>query len=91
MFTPKVWMVIAYVFICSTFMAYLLNAFGLKHVSPSIVSIYIYLQPLLVTSIALLLVKDVLITTKLAEVFSFSQSCICWANDSAMALYSGQF
>ena len=65
-FTPQVWMAIAYVLICTTFLAYLLNAVALKHVSPSVVSIYIYLQPLLATSIALMLGKDVLTTTKVA-------------------------
>ena len=65
-FTPQVWMAIAYVLICTTFLAYLLNAVALKHVTPSVVSIYIYLQPLLATGIALLLGKDVLTTTKVA-------------------------
>lgn len=65
-FTPQVWMAIAYVLLCTTFLAYLLNAVALKLVSPSVVSIYIYLQPVLATTIALLLGKDALSTVKVA-------------------------
>lgn len=59
-FTNGAWLAVAYVMICTTFLAYLLNAFALRIVNPSVVSIYIYLQPLLATIIALLLAKDVL-------------------------------
>lgn len=59
-FTQGTWLAIAYVLICTTFLTYLFNAFALKIVNPSVVSIYIYLQPLLATLIALLLAKDVL-------------------------------
>ncbi len=38
---------IAFVVICVTFLAYLLNIFALKTVSPAVSSSYIYLQPLL--------------------------------------------
>tara|TARA_B110000977_G_scaffold172523_1_gene224952 strand:- start:592 stop:1518 length:927 start_codon:yes stop_codon:yes gene_type:complete len=40
--------VIIYVVVGVTFLAYLLTVFGLKHVSPSATSAYIYLQPVLV-------------------------------------------
>lgn len=38
---------IGYVIVCTTFLVYLLNIFALKHVMPTVVSVYIYLQPLL--------------------------------------------
>ncbi len=65
-FTPRIWMAIAYVLICTTFLAYLLNAFALKLVNPSTVSIYIYLQPLIATAIALSFGKDELSAPKVA-------------------------
>jgi drug/metabolite transporter (DMT)-like permease len=37
----------AYVIIGATFLTYLLNIYSLKHVNPSVVSTYVYLQPLL--------------------------------------------
>ncbi len=55
---------VAYVLIGTTFLAYLLNAFALKLVNPSVVSIYIYLQPLFATTFALLLAKDLLTPIK---------------------------
>ncbi|HFC00575.1 MAG TPA: EamA/RhaT family transporter [Phaeodactylibacter sp.] len=57
-FTSKIWWAVAYVLVGVTFLAYLLNAFALKIVNPSVVSIYIYLQPLFATIFALLLGKD---------------------------------
>lgn len=42
--TDKLWGVI-YVVVCVTFMVYFLNVFAMKTVSPSVVSVYIYLQP----------------------------------------------
>ena len=44
---------IAFVVICTTFIAYLLNSSALKQLSPSTVSIYIYLQPILATLFAI--------------------------------------
>ena len=71
-FTPMIWWAVAYVLIGVTFLAYLLNAFALKIVNPSVVSIYIYLQPLFATIFALLLGKDELSFVKiLAAAFIF--------------------
>ncbi len=42
----EIWLSISYVVVGTTFLAYLLNIFALRKVSPSVVSIYIYLQPL---------------------------------------------
>lgn len=44
---------IAFVIVFTTFFAYILNISALKHVSPTVVSAYIYLQPLLTSVIAL--------------------------------------
>ncbi len=64
-FTTGAWIGVAYVLIGTTFLAYLLNTFALKVVPPSIVSIYIYLQPFFATSLALLLGLDTLSTIKI--------------------------
>lgn len=45
----EIWVRIIYVVIAVTFMAYLLNIYALKKVSPAISSSYIYLQPVLAT------------------------------------------
>lgn len=43
-----VWIKIVYVIVGVTFMTYLLTMYGLKYLSPSVSSAYIYLQPVLV-------------------------------------------
>jgi drug/metabolite transporter (DMT)-like permease len=45
-FTPSNYWAVAYVIIGTTFLAYLLNSFALTRVMPTVVSMYIYLQPL---------------------------------------------
>ena len=57
-FSPIIWLGVIYVVIATTFLAYLLNTIALKSLSPSIVSIYIYLQPLFATFIAMISGKD---------------------------------
>ena len=57
-FSTGIWIGFAYVMICTTFLAYLLNAYALKRLNASVVSIYIYLQPFLASAIALLSGKD---------------------------------
>ena len=42
-FTNDIYLKILFVVVCTTFIAYLLNAFALKSLNPSIVSIYIYI------------------------------------------------
>ena len=44
--------------VCTTFIAYLLNSSALKELSPTTVSIYIYLQPILATLFAILRESD---------------------------------
>ncbi len=57
-FTVSIWMATIYVVIGVTTIAYLLNVFALKKLSPSSVSVYIYLQPLFATLFAIMLGKD---------------------------------
>lgn len=72
-FHTGIWWALGYVLLFTTFFAYLLNAFALKLVSPSTVSIYIYLQPLIASAIALFFDKDVLTPVKLtAGILIFS-------------------
>ncbi|MBA3898862.1 MAG: DMT family transporter [Bacteroidetes bacterium] len=53
-----IWYAIAFVVFGTTFLAYLLNTFALKAVSPTVTAVYIYLQPLLAAMIALMFGKD---------------------------------
>ncbi len=64
-FKLSIWLAVFYVLFCTTFLAYLFNAYALKTVNPSVVSIYIYLQPLLATMIALIFAKDQLTGIKI--------------------------
>lgn len=65
-FPNSVWASLAFILLATTFLAYLLNAFALKIVNPSVVSVYIYLQPVVATVIALLWGKDALTWEKVA-------------------------
>jgi drug/metabolite transporter (DMT)-like permease len=51
----KIWQEIAFVVLGTTFFAYVLNTYALRALSPSVVSIYIYLQPFLATLFAIFL------------------------------------
>ena len=57
-FSTWIWMAVLYVLLFTTFFAYLLNAYALSSVTPSVVSFYLYLQPLLAAAIALFMGKD---------------------------------
>lgn len=61
----NVWWAIAFVVIATTFFAYLLNVYGLKLLSTSVTSMYIYIQPFLATIFAVLLGKDTINATKI--------------------------
>lgn len=54
----NIWLVIGYVVIGVTVFAYFLNAWGLQYVNSSVISIYIYLQPILATTVATLMGSD---------------------------------
>ena len=49
---------IAFVVIATTFFAYFLNINGLKYLKSSTVSVYIYLQPVIASIVAIILAKD---------------------------------
>ena len=55
----------AFVVVATTFLAYLLNIYGLQQLSPNVVSMYIYLQPFLASLFAISLGKDKLDLTKI--------------------------
>lgn len=69
LFSSYIWMNVAYVVIGTTFLAYLLNTIALESLSPSVVSIYIYIQPILVASIALVAGNDQLTLIKIVSSF----------------------
>ena len=52
-FPPKIMWEVAFVVVCTTVVAYLLNSSALKQLNPSTVSIYIYTQPVLATLFAI--------------------------------------
>ena len=56
--SASVYGAIVFVILGTTFLAYLLNTYGLIRLSPSIVSAYIYLQPVFATVIALITQTD---------------------------------
>lgn len=62
---PMIYVGLGYIVLFTTFFAYLLNAWALRSVSSSVVGIYIYLQPVLATFIAVALDKDSLTITTL--------------------------
>ncbi len=53
-FSPGIWAAVSFTVIGTTFIAYVLNGWALKHVKSSVVGGYIYVQPLLGTLIAVL-------------------------------------
>jgi drug/metabolite transporter (DMT)-like permease len=72
-FTNQTWLAVAFVIVCTTFLAYLLNMIALREVHSSVVGAYIYLQPVLATLISISLGKDEITTEKiLSAVLIFS-------------------
>ncbi len=57
-FTVQVWLAVAFIVVCTTFLAYLLNMLALREVHSSVVGAYIYLQPILSTVISIVVGKD---------------------------------
>lgn len=68
-FTTEIYLKVLFVIIFTTFIAYLFNGFALKSLSPATVSVYIYLQPLLASLIALFLNVDTLDMQKIISAF----------------------
>lgn len=68
--SSDIYLGVGFVVVATTFLAYLLNTYALKDLSPSVVSMYIYTQPFLATLFAVFLGKDTLTPTKvLSAVF----------------------
>jgi drug/metabolite transporter (DMT)-like permease len=75
---------VAFVVLGTTYFAYLLNNYALQKVSSSVVSIYIYLQPLLAAGIAVFLNKDELDWVKiLSALLIFAGVYLVSATDRA--------
>lgn len=55
---PGVWLAILYIILIPTVAAYYLNAWALGRVAPSVVAIYIYLQPLIAFAVAPLILAE---------------------------------
>lgn len=53
-----IWLILGYIVVCVTFLAYLWNTYALKFVNASTVSAYIYTQPVITTLLAVCLGKD---------------------------------
>lgn len=45
--SPLVWLLVIYIALIATLLPYLLNSFALARVNPSVVAVYVYLQPLI--------------------------------------------
>ena len=65
----NIWVSISYVIVFTTVLAYFLNNYSLKRVSPTVNSAYIYLQPFLASVVAISLNKDELSLTKIIAAF----------------------
>ncbi len=57
---PSIIVEIVFIILFTTFITYLLNAWAINKVGPTLVGAYIYLQPILATIIAIILQKDIL-------------------------------
>lgn len=72
-FQASTWWALLYVILGVTCFAYLFNIFALSEVNPSVVGIYIYLQPLLAAAIAIYFQVDSFDLSKLvAAIFIFA-------------------
>lgn len=65
-FTAQTWWSVLFVVLGATVLAYLLNIYGLSKVNPSIVGVYIYLQPILAIFFAWLLKNEMNLTLEKA-------------------------
>jgi drug/metabolite transporter (DMT)-like permease len=61
----KIFIAMAYVTVAATFIAYLLNVYGLKYISTTTVSVYVYSQPVITSIIAIIFNHDTLSLLKI--------------------------
>lgn len=57
---PGIWLLIVYISVVATAGPYLLNAYALSKVNPSVVAVYIYLQPLIGFALAVVFLNEIL-------------------------------
>ncbi|HEX8737765.1 MAG TPA: DMT family transporter [Pyrinomonadaceae bacterium] len=71
--SPLIWFLVLYIALVATLLPYLLNAWALARVNPSVVAVYIYLQPLIGFSTAVVfLAEKVTLWTIFAAILIFS-------------------
>ncbi len=58
LFTPKAWLALLYVVYITTLLAFLLTNWALQHVTATLAGYFIYLQPVIATTVALLTRQD---------------------------------
>mgnify|MGYP000894767061 CR=1 FL=1 len=58
LFTPKAWIALLYVIYITTLLAFLLTNWALQHVTATLAGYFIYLQPVIATTVALLTGQD---------------------------------
>jgi len=61
---PIIWLAIGFIVFCATFLTYLFNIYGLKYVQPATVGIYIYIQPIIASLLALFIKNETYIWIK---------------------------
>jgi drug/metabolite transporter (DMT)-like permease len=59
-FTASAWLLLIYVIVVNSFIAYLLIVFALKHVTATVAGYYTYLQPLVACTIGIITASEVL-------------------------------
>jgi drug/metabolite transporter (DMT)-like permease len=63
-FSPSITAKVLYILFFTSFLVYLLNSYAVKKAGPTLAGLYIYLQPVLATIIAVFLGTDHLTPTK---------------------------
>jgi len=66
---PIIWCAIFFIVFGATFLTYLLNVYGLKYVNPTTVSVYIYLQPIIASILAVFIKNDSFTWIKVFSMF----------------------
>lgn len=57
-FSNTAWMIITIICVFGTFLAYIFNVYGIKHLGASIAGAYIYIQPVLAATIAIIFLGE---------------------------------
>ena len=83
------WLIVGYVLLFTTYLAYALNTYAMRSVEPSVVGYYIYVQPICATIIALSLGSDHLTWIKvLAGLVTFAGVYLATTKPTAKATTS---